>query len=84
MTNLTLTMSIRSSEDNNQENHNGPRLVCGVEALKAFSKHFRRPYEPSITRGTIEELELRVSRLQGQLRDVVSELEKARKGKQVL
>ncbi|KVH89150.1 Anion-transporting ATPase-like domain-containing protein [Cynara cardunculus var. scolymus] len=61
-----------------------PEEVCGVEALKAFSKHFRRPYEPLLTRGTVEELELRVSRLQGQLRDVVSELEKARKGKQVL
>ncbi|KAL7593638.1 ATPase GET3A [Lactuca sativa] len=58
--------------------------VCGVEALKAFSKHFRQPYDPSITQGTVEELELRVSRLQGQLRDVVSELEKVKKGKQVL
>ncbi|KAI3681687.1 hypothetical protein L6452_36490 [Arctium lappa] len=61
-----------------------PEEVCGVEALKAFSKHFRQPYAPLLIRGTVEELELRVSRLQGQLRDVVSELEKARKGKQVL
>ncbi|GJV36693.1 ATPase ARSA2-like protein [Tanacetum coccineum] len=57
-----------------------PEEVCGVEALKAFSTHFRKPYEASVSRGTVEELELRVSSLQGQLREVVSELEKARKG----
>ncbi|PWA99933.1 Anion-transporting ATPase-like domain-containing protein [Artemisia annua] len=57
-----------------------PEEVCGVEAMKAFSTHFRKPYEASVGRGTVEELELRVSRLQGQLREVVSKLEKARKG----
>ncbi|KAI7748611.1 hypothetical protein M8C21_012411 [Ambrosia artemisiifolia] len=61
-----------------------PEEVCGVEALKAFSKHFRKPYEHSVGRGSVEELELRVSSLQGQLRDVVSELEKARKATQML
>ncbi|KAI3787437.1 hypothetical protein L1987_41902 [Smallanthus sonchifolius] len=61
-----------------------PEEVCGVEALKAFSKHFRKAYEHSIARGTVEELELRVSRLQGELRDVVAELEKARKANHIL
>ncbi|XP_076908269.1 ATPase GET3A-like [Bidens hawaiensis] len=58
-----------------------PEEVCGVEALKAFSQHFRKPYEQTIVRGTVEELELRVSNLQTELREVVAELEKARKTK---
>ncbi|KAK9068290.1 hypothetical protein SSX86_012401 [Deinandra increscens subsp. villosa] len=59
-----------------------PQEVCGVEALKAFSEHFLKPYQPLLTRGTVEELEQRVSMLQLQLKEAESELERARKGKQ--
>ncbi|GER57474.1 ATPase ASNA1 homolog [Striga asiatica] len=59
-----------------------PQEVCGVEALKAFSCNFLSPYKPSINRGTVEELELRVSTLREQLRDAETELEKLRKGKE--
>ncbi|PWA43834.1 P-loop containing nucleoside triphosphate hydrolases superfamily protein [Artemisia annua] len=58
-----------------------PQEVCGVEALKAFSEHFLKPYTPLLTKGTVEELEVRVSRLQEQLKEAEIELEKARKGK---
>ncbi|KVH91162.1 Anion-transporting ATPase-like domain-containing protein [Cynara cardunculus var. scolymus] len=61
-----------------------PQEVCGVEALKAFSHHFLKPYQPLLTRGTVEELELRVSKLQQLLKDAESELERAKKGKQPL
>ncbi|GJQ92920.1 ATPase ARSA2-like protein [Tanacetum coccineum] len=61
-----------------------PQEVCGVEALKAFSQHFLKPYQPLLTRGTIEELEVRVSTLQEQLKEAETELEKARKGKKPL
>lgn len=61
-----------------------PQEVCGVEALKAFSHHFLKPYQPLFTRGTVEELEQRVSKLQQLLKDAESELERARKGKQPL
>ncbi|CAA0820800.1 P-loop containing nucleoside triphosphate hydrolases superfamily protein [Striga hermonthica] len=59
-----------------------PQEVCGVDALKAFSCNFLSPYKPSITRGTVEELELRVSTLREQLKDAETELEKLRKGKE--
>ncbi|XP_051115746.1 ATPase GET3A [Andrographis paniculata] len=59
-----------------------PQEVCGVEALTAFSHNFLSPYQPSITRGTVEELEQRVSALKEQLRDAEAELERMRKGKQ--
>lgn len=55
--------------------------VCGVEALKDFSQHFLKPYKPLFIRGTLEEIEIRVSRLQEQLKEAESELERARKGK---
>ncbi|KAI3693335.1 hypothetical protein L6452_33170 [Arctium lappa] len=61
-----------------------PQEVCGVDALKAFSHHFLKPYQPLFTRGTVEELEQRVSKLQQLLKDAESELERARKGKQPL
>ncbi|GAB4861846.1 ATPase get3a [Ancistrocladus abbreviatus] len=61
-----------------------PEEVCGVEALKAFSNYFLRPYEPAIARGAVEELEQRVSILKQQLKDAETELERARKGKQKL
>ncbi|KAJ6802277.1 putative ATPase ASNA1-like protein [Iris pallida] len=56
--------------------------VCGVEALRKFSQHFTKPYKPSLTRGTIEELEQRVSLLRSQLKDAESELQKLKKGKE--
>ncbi|GMH22495.1 hypothetical protein Nepgr_024338 [Nepenthes gracilis] len=59
-----------------------PEEVCGVEALKSFSQHFLKPYEPSIVRGTVEELEKRISVLKLKLKDAEAELERARKGKQ--
>ncbi|XWS32254.1 hypothetical protein CRYUN_Cryun23aG0144300 [Craigia yunnanensis] len=59
-----------------------PEEVTGVEALKAFSHHFLSPYQPSITRGTVEELEQRVSTLKQQISDAEAELEKLQKGKQ--
>ncbi|KAL3814881.1 hypothetical protein ACJIZ3_016149 [Penstemon smallii] len=59
-----------------------PQEVCGIEALKSFSQNFLSPYQPSIERGTVEELELRVLTLKEQLQDAEEELEKLRKGKQ--
>ncbi|XP_019161053.1 PREDICTED: ATPase ASNA1 homolog [Ipomoea nil] len=59
-----------------------PQEVCGVEALKAFSHNFTTPYQPSLVRGSVEELEQRVSVLREQLKDAEVELEKLRKGKQ--
>ncbi|KAF5732997.1 ATPase GET3-like [Tripterygium wilfordii] len=59
-----------------------PEEVTGVEALKSFSHHFVRPYEPSTHRNTVEELERKVSTLRQQLKDTETELEKLRKGKQ--
>lgn len=59
-----------------------PQEVCGVEALKGFSHHFITPYQPSLARGSVEELENRVAELKEQLKDAEAELEKVRKGKQ--
>ncbi|CAA0813597.1 P-loop containing nucleoside triphosphate hydrolases superfamily protein [Striga hermonthica] len=59
-----------------------PQEVCGIEALKAFSHNFLSPYQPSIDRGTVEELEQRVSTLREQLTEAESELERLKKGKQ--
>ncbi|KAK4371954.1 hypothetical protein RND71_007338 [Anisodus tanguticus] len=56
--------------------------VCGVEALKGFSHHFITPYQSSLARGSVEELENRVAALKEQLKDSEAELEKVRKGKQ--
>ncbi|PIA49709.1 hypothetical protein AQUCO_01300455v1 [Aquilegia coerulea] len=58
-----------------------PEEVCGVEALKDFSSNFLTPYEPLAKRGTIEELERRVSSLSFQLKEAEAELEALRKGK---
>ncbi|KAK8483748.1 hypothetical protein V6N13_132062 [Hibiscus sabdariffa] len=57
-----------------------PQEVTGVEALKAFSRHFLSPYQPSCKRGTVEELEQRISMLKQQLSEAEAELEKLRKG----
>ncbi|KAK4379340.1 hypothetical protein RND71_001202 [Anisodus tanguticus] len=59
-----------------------PQEVCGVEALKGFSHHFITPYQSSLARGSVEELENRVAALKEQLKDAEAELEKVRKGKQ--
>ncbi|XP_075518578.1 ATPase GET3A-like [Primulina tabacum] len=59
-----------------------PQEICGIEALKAFSQQFLSPYQPSIARGTVEDLELRVSSLKVQLRNAEAELDKLKKGKQ--
>ncbi|XP_022770331.1 ATPase ASNA1 homolog [Durio zibethinus] len=59
-----------------------PEEVTGVEALKAFSHHFLSPYQPSSTRGTVEELEQRISMLKQQVSDAEAELEKLQKGKE--
>ncbi|BBG97465.1 P-loop containing nucleoside triphosphate hydrolases superfamily protein [Prunus dulcis] len=59
-----------------------PEEVTGVEALKAFSRHFLTPYQPSTSKSTVETLEQRVSTLRQQLKDAEAQLEKLRKGKQ--
>ncbi|XP_057980032.1 ATPase GET3A [Malania oleifera] len=59
-----------------------PQEVCGVEALKEFSRYFLSPHQPLVTRGTVEELELRVSTLRLALEDAEAELDRLRKGKQ--
>ncbi|KAA3469599.1 ATPase GET3 [Gossypium australe] len=40
-----------------------PQEVTGVEALKSFSRHFLSPYQPLCKRGTVEDLERRISML---------------------
>lgn len=57
--------------------------VCGVEALKRFSQHFLSPYQSLLVRGTVEELEQRISILRSQLQEAELELERLQKGKQV-
>ncbi|KAG6434442.1 hypothetical protein SASPL_106078 [Salvia splendens] len=59
-----------------------PQEVCGVQALQAFSQHFLTQYEASIQRGTVEEVEQRVSILKEQLKGAELELESVKKGKQ--
>ncbi|KDP28703.1 hypothetical protein JCGZ_14474 [Jatropha curcas] len=60
-----------------------PEEVTGVEALKAFSTHFKAPYQPCTSKGTVEELERRIATLKEQLTDAEAELEKLQKGKQI-
>ncbi|XP_057805656.1 ATPase GET3A-like [Salvia miltiorrhiza] len=59
-----------------------PQEVCGVQALQAFSQHFLTQYEACIQRGTLEEVEQRVSALKETLQEAESELERVKKGKQ--
>ncbi|MCD7465750.1 ATPase get3a [Datura stramonium] len=59
-----------------------PQEVCGVEALKTFSHNFLTPYQPSLVRGSVEELEMRIATLKEQLKDAEEELEKLRAGQQ--
>jgi arsenite/tail-anchored protein-transporting ATPase len=56
--------------------------VCGVQALQKFSGHFLTPYRPALKRGTVEELEERVSILKSALQETEAELDRIRKGKQ--
>ncbi|KAK4788886.1 hypothetical protein SAY86_020205 [Trapa natans] len=58
-----------------------PEEVTGVEALKAFSGHFLAPYQPATSRGTVEDLERRVSILRQQLKDAEEELVRLSRGK---
>ncbi|KAL0411922.1 UNVERIFIED_CONTAM: ATPase ARSA2 [Sesamum latifolium] len=59
-----------------------PQEVCGVEALQAFSHHFVTQYRASIVRGTLEELEQRISTLKEQLKVAEAEQDRVAKGKQ--
>lgn len=59
-----------------------PQEVCGAEALKTFSQNFLTPYQPSLLRGSVEELEMRIATLKEQLKDAEEELEKLRAGQQ--
>ncbi|XP_051132826.1 ATPase GET3A-like [Andrographis paniculata] len=60
-----------------------PEEVCGVEALQSFSRHFLTAYQPSIVRGTVEEVEQKVSILKEKLKESEAELERlGGKGKQ--
>ncbi|XP_057454492.1 ATPase GET3A [Lotus japonicus] len=58
-----------------------PEEVTGVEALKAFSRHFTTPYQPLASRDQVERLEQRVSGLQHQLKEAEEELERVKRGK---
>ncbi|CAM0952510.1 unnamed protein product [Alopecurus aequalis] len=60
-----------------------PEEVCGVQALQNFSKHFLAPYTPTLKRGSVDELEERVSILKSSLIEAESELDRVRKGKQL-
>ncbi|KAK4758605.1 hypothetical protein SAY87_019906 [Trapa incisa] len=59
-----------------------PEEVTGVEALKAFSEHFLAPYQPATSRGTVQDLEQRVSILRHQLKNAEEELDRLKRGKQ--
>ncbi|XP_074570819.1 ATPase GET3A-like [Curcuma longa] len=58
-----------------------PEEVCGVQALRKFSQHYVTPYKPSLVRGTIEEVQQRISTLRSQLHEAESELERLQEGK---
>ncbi|ONM22945.1 P-loop containing nucleoside triphosphate hydrolase superfamily protein [Zea mays] len=56
--------------------------VCGVQALQNFSQHFLTPYKSTLKRGTVEELEQRITILKSALQEAETELDRVRKGKQ--
>ncbi|KAE9605459.1 hypothetical protein Lal_00024882 [Lupinus albus] len=53
-----------------------PEEVTGVDALKAFSRHFKTPYQPLCSRDKVERLENRVSAIKHQLKEAEEELKK--------
>ncbi|XP_074279917.1 ATPase GET3A-like [Silene latifolia] len=59
-----------------------PEEVTGLQALKSFSRHFLTPYKCAIIKGSEEELEMRITELNLQLKDAENELDKLRKGKE--
>ncbi|KAG6486322.1 hypothetical protein ZIOFF_054892 [Zingiber officinale] len=58
-----------------------PEEVCGVQALRKFCQHYVTPYKPSLVRGTIEEVQQRISTLRLRLQEAESELERLQQGK---
>ncbi|XLR12029.1 hypothetical protein S83_039967 [Arachis hypogaea] len=58
-----------------------PEEVTGVEALKAFSKHFKTPYQPPCSTDPEERLERRVLGLKQQLSEAEEQLAIIRKEK---
>ncbi|KAJ1426863.1 P-loop containing nucleoside triphosphate hydrolase [Sesbania bispinosa] len=55
-----------------------PKEVTGVEALKAFSRHFMSPYQPLCSRDQVERLENRISALKHQLKEAEEELDRVK------
>lgn len=57
-----------------------PEEVTGVEALKAFSRHFTSPYQSLSSKGTqVERLESKVAALKRQLHEAEEELERLKR-----
>ncbi|CAL0318320.1 unnamed protein product [Lupinus luteus] len=53
-----------------------PEEVTGVDALKAFSRHFKTPYQPLCSIDKVERLEHRVSALKHQLKEAEEDLKR--------
>jgi len=56
--------------------------VTGVEALTGFSGKFLTPHDPSSSRDTVEDLEMKITTLKQQLEYAETDLDRLRKGKQ--
>lgn len=59
-----------------------PEEVCGIEALRKFSRNFVEPYKACLIRGTVDELEQRISLLRSHLKEAELELQRLKKGKE--